>query len=452
MSTRAIGPEAPLSLAAALLVSLALLLPAALPRAARAAPVPFAYGVSVDSPDPRALALARAAGFTHVRMVVAWPSLEPSPGAPAWEASPENDLDHVLGPAGRAGLRLVLRVDGVPGWAGGAPARADLAAVRGFYERLARRGVGVVAAYEVLNEPNLPREWGGPPSPAGYAAFLRAAYLGVKAGDPDALVLGGGPAPNTGGLGGTVEDLDFLEGMYAAGARGAMDALAVHNYGGDSPPERDPGDCGICFRRAERYRAVMERHGDAGTPVWATEWGYVQDPGRPIGQHDWMKLPEGRRADYLVRAYAYAAEHWPWMTGLLLWNLDASASPYRRGQDDGAPWFALLDPDYAPRQSWYAVSALLAPLRQDDASAAPAAPGCGFRLGFRALVDLIPAAVGECASDEGHHPLTGDGLQATTRGLLTWRKADNAMGFTDGRTIWTYGPDGLRSRPADAPP
>jgi hypothetical protein len=436
--------------AAALLALLVLALPAALPRPARAAPVLFAYGVSLDSPDPRGLALARAAGFTHVRLVVSWPSLEPSPGAFAWEASPDNDLDHVLGPVGRAGLGLVLRVDGVPAWAGRAPARADLAAVRAFHERLARRAAGAVAAYEILNEPNLPREWGGPPSPAGYAAYLRAAYLGVKAGDPAAMVLGGGPSPNTGGLGGTIEDLDFLEGMYAAGARGAMDALAVHNYGGASPPERDPAECGICFRRAELYRAVMERHGDAGTPVWATEWGYVQDPGWPIGQHDWMKLPEGRRADYLVRAYRYAAERWPWMSGLLLWNLDASASPHRWGQDDGAPWFALLNPDLSPRTAWYAVRTLLAPLQLGPDGPPPAGmPGCGFRSGFLALLELIPAAIGDCTTDEGHHPLTGDGVQFTTRGLLVWQKADNVMRFTDGANTWTYGPAGLRTHPSD---
>ena len=116
---------------------------------------------------------------------------------------------------------------------------------------------GTVVGYEILNEPNLPFEWGGPPDPAGYTAFLKAAYRGVKSGDPGAIIIGGGPSPNTGGFGGTIEDTDFLNGMYAAGAKGYMDALGVHNYGGNTEPERDPGDCGICFRRAELYRSLM---------------------------------------------------------------------------------------------------------------------------------------------------------------------------------------------------
>ena len=53
-------------------------------------------------------------------------------------------------------------------------------------------------------------------------------------------MIGGGPSPNTGGFGGTIEDTDFLNGMYAAGAKGYMDALGVHNYGGNTEPERDP--------------------------------------------------------------------------------------------------------------------------------------------------------------------------------------------------------------------
>ena len=122
-------------------------------------------------------------------------------------------------------MPLIVRVDGVPAWAGGAPAGANLEAVRDFYENAARYGADIVVGFEILNEPNLPFEWGGPPSAAAYTAFLKAAYKGIKAGNPDALVIGGGPSPNTGGFGGTVEDLDFMNGMYDAGAKGYFDII-----------------------------------------------------------------------------------------------------------------------------------------------------------------------------------------------------------------------------------
>jgi len=316
-----------------------------------------ALGIIVDTTSPKSMELAREAGFTHAKMIVHWPRLEPKRGQYTFEETPENDLDNVMKAARNEEIKLVVRVDGTPEWAGGSPSRADPKHVEAFYAAMAAHGKGTIAAYEILNEPNLPFEWGGAPNPAAYTAFMKAAYRGVKKGDPSALVLGGGLSPATGGAGGTIEDTDFLRGMYAAGARGSMDALAVHNYGGNHEPERDPGDCGICFRRAELYRQVMVEQGDATTPVWATEFGWLLDPGRNMGQYDWMRVSAEKQAEYVVRSYKYAQKSWPWMTGLLLSNLDASTSGYHAGDQNGMPWFAILNKDHSPRPAWKAFKA-----------------------------------------------------------------------------------------------
>jgi hypothetical protein len=312
----------------------------------------FVYGVIVDTTDIRSMRMASEAGFTHAKMVLHWAAVESSPGNYLWNSTKENDFDNIMKPARNQQIPLVVRVDGVPGWAGGSPANANLDAVRRFYENAARYGAGTVVAYEILNEPNLPFEWGGSPSGNAYTQFLKAAYKGIKAGDPDALVIGGGPSPNTGGNGGTVEDTDFLNQMYDSGAKGLFDVMGVHNYGGNAEPERDPGDCGICFRRAELYRDVMVQRGDANTPIWMTEWGYLMDSGGNLGQYDWMKVPAKQQADYLIRGLKYARKNWPWMTGSLVSNLDASTSPYHPGPADGLPWFAMLNSDYSPRPAY----------------------------------------------------------------------------------------------------
>jgi hypothetical protein len=236
---------------------------------------------------------------------------------------------------------------------------------------MAKHGRGTVVGYEILNEPNLPFEWGGPPDPAGYAAFLKAAYRGIKSADLSALVIGGGPSPNTGGFGGTIEDTDFLSGMYDAGARGSMDVLGIHNYGGNTPPDRDPGDCGICFRRAEMYRQLMVRRGDAGTPIWATEFGWLMDPGYDMGQYDWMKVSPEQQASYIVRSYQYAAKNWPWMKGMLLSNLDASTTGYHAEPQDGLQWFAILNPDHSPRPAWDAFREMRAQAKPTVTAASP---------------------------------------------------------------------------------
>src|SRR4051794_20611428 len=267
-----------------LLLVVVLVVGAPAPSVARAQSDEMVHGVIVDTTNPNSMRLAREAGFTHAKMILYWPRLEPSSGHFLWNDTDQNDLDNVMRAASAQGLALILRIDQVPDWAGGSPGNADLGAVEGFYSEMARHAQGTVVGYEILNEPNLPFEWGGPPDAAGYTAFLKAAYRGIKAGDPGAMVIGGGPSPNTGGFGGTIEDTDFLDGMYAAGAKGSMDALGVHNYGGNAEPERDPSSCGICFRRAELYRRLMVRHGDGDTPIWATEFGWLMDPGWGLGQ------------------------------------------------------------------------------------------------------------------------------------------------------------------------
>ncbi len=80
-------------------------------------------------------------------------------------------------------------------------------------------------------------------------------------------------------------------------------------------------------------------------------------------------------------------------------------------------------------------------------SALPAlAQNCAFQLGFKALHDLIPDVVGECLDNEQHNPATGITQQSTTNGRLTWRKAENWTGFTDGQRTWINGPQGLQQR------
>ena len=207
----------------------------------------FAFGVIVDSTDPRSMARAREAGFTHAKMMTFWDRLEPAPGDFYWNKTDQNDLDNILRAAANEEMSLVVRVDNVPGWAGGSPAGANLRAVQDFYQALAEHGRGTIVGYEILNEPNLPYEWGGGPSPEGYTEFLKAAYRGIKASDPDAIVMGGGPSPGTGGRGGTIEDTDFIRGMYRAGAKGYMDALSVHPYGGNTEPSGTPTPASSAF-------------------------------------------------------------------------------------------------------------------------------------------------------------------------------------------------------------
>jgi hypothetical protein len=140
-----------------------------------------------------------------------------------------------------------------------------------------------------------------------------------------------------------VPDLAFLRGMYENGAKGYLDALGSHPYGGLNPPDTPPAEAvgPIYFRRAEEQHEVMLAYGDS-SPVWATELGWVLDTDCDLGEHEWMEVDEAHQAGYLVAAYAYADEHWPWMGPMLLFNLDfATVNWYYKNPCEPMRWYSI---------------------------------------------------------------------------------------------------------------
>jgi hypothetical protein len=277
---------------------------------------------------------------------------------------------------------VLLRIGGPPPAGIGNPpvSDRDLAAFYDLTVALSRhvsdtwRSQGVKSvAFEIWNEPNLDHEWGGRPDASEYTALLKAGYIGVKAGDAEALVVSAGLA-TTGSsasdlarsrlLYDAVEvapDLAFLRDMYRHGALGHFDALGSHPYGGRDRPEMDPAQASgsIYFRRAEEQHQVMLEFGD-DRPVWATELGWVVETGCDLGEHEWMEVTEQQQASYLAGAYAYADEHWPWMGPLFLFNLDFAT----------VLWYTLCDP-----VRWYSVT-----LRENpyDPGHSPVVPRMAF--------------------------------------------------------------------------
>jgi hypothetical protein len=169
-------------------------------------------------------------------------------------------------------------------------------------------------AYEIWNEPNLNYEWEGNPNPAEFVALLRAASAAIRQADPQAIVVSGAPSP-----GGDFDDLKFLDGMYANGVKGLMDAVGSHPYGGpwpyDHPTGIDEAGNGYpYFRKPEAQRAIMEKYGDGDTQIWATEFSWLAGvPDCDFGEHTRWQVTPQQQADFLVAGFEYAHQNWPWM-------------------------------------------------------------------------------------------------------------------------------------------
>ena len=313
------------------------------------------------------LELAARAGAGWLLGWVSWQHVEPARGAFAWQSGGANDLDNVAD-AGRAyGLKVLVRIQSPPAWAttdgSGRLARVDPDELRRSMEALARRPAGRVAAYQVFNEPNLTYEWGedvDAAAAAGYVRLLRAASQGLKAGDPQALVVSAGMA--NGATAPSLNDLDYLRAFYAAGARGTFDALDTHPYGGNTPPE-SMACGGTCFRRAEVQRQLMVDAGDGATPMWATELGWLHESDYDMGPYfEWHKVTAQQQADYLVRAFQFAEQYWPWMGPMFVFNHDHSTAMWCGGPcyppTTSVYWFSILNPDRSPRPAYAALAAM----------------------------------------------------------------------------------------------
>jgi polysaccharide biosynthesis protein PslG len=291
----------------------------------------------------------KAAGVGWVRIDAAWSGIE---AAHKGDRNPWyiRMVDFCVKEAHKRGIKVLVTLWMTPGWAnGGASTRVPPANPQDyadFARWAAMRWRGRVSAWEVWNEPdpwqsffrgNLPQ----------YVNLLKAAYPAFKAGDPNALVLLGGPSSN---------DDRWVDQVYALGAKGSFDVLATHPYQGiaDAPPESADDGNRWWFTHLPAVRKVMLRHGDGAKPIWFTEFGWSAHVDRP-GIANWQRgvTPE-QQGDYLVRAMRYTRAHYPYVPVMFWYKERARASG-----DAHQEGYALLNSNLSERPVYKALKNFL---------------------------------------------------------------------------------------------
>lgn len=353
------------------------------PTAAANAPASNAPALSSDmlSPDfgaqaflwwkeevaDRDLKLMEDGGFNWVKQTFAWETIETTgKGQFDWARA-----DRVVQHTRDHNLKLLARLSSDPKlttfWAGAPPQNidnfADFAFALASRYNCTPQAAGCINAYQIWNEPNLAREWGNNrPNPGQYVQMLQKAYAAIKRGNPNAIVISAGMAPNGDNNEIAMADDLFYEEMYKAmgNSNGYFDMLGVHGAGFAAPPEIDPAEAAnnkaygghrfFAFRHVEDIRAIMVRYGDTNKRVVLLEFGWTFDPVNP--SYKWhgadAGITEMVQADYLKRAYIYAAENWtPWiglMSLLTMPNIDwlEDGNP----EDEEQFWWAIMKPGY----------------------------------------------------------------------------------------------------------
>lgn len=304
----------------------------------------------------RSLQLVREMGATTIVEFFPWAYVESQKGQYDWGHS-----DLIVQHARIQGLTVIARLGLVPEWVyPKTPNSTNQLTLNyltpdhfqdfaNFVEAFAAHYRGQVDHLIIWNEPNLSFEWGYQPVvPAQYVDLLKRSYAAARRGNPDVVVLAAGPAPTLEPAGSPfgMNDLDYLRAIYALGARGYFDALAVHAYGLKFPPDDPPAPDVLNFRRVELERQVMVDHGDANKPIFITESGWNDHP-------RWTKaVRPGQRITYTMDAFTYAEAHWPWVRNLCLWALRYPA-PTQSFPD----YYTLVTPDFTLKPIYYALQA-----------------------------------------------------------------------------------------------
>ncbi len=230
----------------------------------------------------KTMQMVREMGAPWVVEYFAWDYIEHEKGQFDWYHA-----DLVVDHARTQGIKVIARLGFVPKWA--RPKDTVTSYLdpdhyqdyADFVAAFAEHFRGRVNDIIIWNEPNTNFEWGERPvDPAAYVQLLKASYITAKARVPEVQILGGALAPNLAPPGSTdtMNDLEYLDKMYQAGAKDYMDLLAVHAYGWQAPAEESPAPERINWRRSELLHDLMARYGDGNKHIMITEGGWNDSP------------------------------------------------------------------------------------------------------------------------------------------------------------------------------
>lgn len=266
------------------------------------------------SPSQRSEMIGKLAplGPRVIRETFRWHLIEPKKGRFEWKGT-----DALVENLEGSNLEILAILMAAPEWAGGSDMKTgshppdspdDYAR---FVDAVVKRYKGRIKYYELWNEPNIARFWGGKRAePKDFIALLRAGYRAGKKADPQAVFVMGGVTKLS-------QDQAFMKDVIRMGGLDACDAVGVHLY-----PEN-----------LDRFRSIMThlvsslQKAGCSKPVWVTETGW---PSRELDLKKYMTIlaergiskEKARKSVSLRRAIGHVYDFTP--------------EEQRMAQDDGA--------------------------------------------------------------------------------------------------------------------
>jgi hypothetical protein len=235
----------------------------------------------------RALTSAARAGLGLARVAPLWELTE--------RAAPQGGRHHydwryddfIAKELARHGFRWVAVLGFAPAWASVEPGVLHAAPRRpaqyaAYAAAVARRYHGLIAAFEIWNEENLPSFWRPSPNPVAYGRLYAAARTALHTVDPGVPVLVGGLA---GGHRGFMARL-----LRQPELRARVDGVGIHAYA--ASPAR-------MVHQVRAYRLRLQASGFGQVPLYVTEYGWSSRLGARL--FNGLPAPPGSYAPPAVR-------------------------------------------------------------------------------------------------------------------------------------------------------
>lgn len=254
------------------LILLQLFAPALPARAARGLPgsPEFGFGARLDiwgAELELAIKTATAIGLDWIAVDFDWGRL--------WNtefASLDLDrLDQVIQLAGQRGLGILISITNPPEWAR-TEAGPDPNSTLALLSTLSQRYLPYQLAIELFPAANTRLGWGAAPNPQAYADLLRQAQQTILSSNPAITLVAGGlsPVPPQ-DQSGDMDDLQFLNALYQAGAASFLPVIGLRLtiMNADALSLAEQGDYRV-LRHYEDIRQVMVANGHTQGLIWIT--------------------------------------------------------------------------------------------------------------------------------------------------------------------------------------
>lgn len=195
-----------------------------------------------------------------------------------------------------------------------------------YVETVVSRYRGKIAAYEIWNEPNMPRFWKG--SAEGFAALTLAAVKKIREVDPGAFIVAGAlwRVPK-----------NYIRQLFKSGAMDYVDAISFHPYA------VNPAGA---VRAGDRMIKAMEQY-HYGGEIWATEAGY------PTGGWYPSRVRENNFPKYIIKTLAgFSVRN----IRNIIWYEYKESYPHGKAPSkfNSENFFGLVDSERIPKKGYHA--------------------------------------------------------------------------------------------------